>query len=415
MKRIAVVGAGAAGMMAAIFAARSGASVTLFEKMKFTGTKLRITGKGRCNLTNDCSVSDVIANIPTNPRFMYTPLSAFSPKDVMEFFEESGVPLKTERGNRVFPISDKASDIVDALRKSLRNAGVRIIFDKVTEILIKSRAEDTCISGIKIASTGEYLQFDRVILATGGCSYPRTGSDGDGYIFAKDLGINVISPKPSLVPLEICEKICRDMQGLALKNVAVRAIDTASQKTLYEDFGEMLFTHFGVSGPVILSMSAHLRDISPGRYRIIIDLKPALDRKTLDRRLISDFEKGKNKNFINALSELLPSKMIPVFVKLSGILPERKVNSITKDERTRLVSLLKSFELTVKSPRPIDEAIVTSGGIDVREINPKTMESKLIHGLFFAGEVIDVDAYTGGFNLQIAWSTGKLAGLSAAE
>lgn len=415
MKRIAVVGAGAAGMMAAIFAARSGASVTLFEKMKFTGTKLRITGKGRCNLTNDCSVSDVIANIPTNPRFMYTPLSAFSPKDVMVFFEESGVPLKTERGNRVFPISDKASDIVDALRKSLRNAGVRIIFDKVTEILVKDREGDSCISGVKTASTGQYLQFDRVILATGGCSYPRTGSDGDGYIFAKDLGINVISPKPSLVPLEICEKICRDMQGLALKNVAVRAIDTASQKTLYEDFGEMLFTHFGVSGPVILSMSAHLRDISPGKYRIIIDLKPALDRKTLDRRLISDFEKGKNKNFINALSELLPSKMIPVFVKLSGILPERKVNSITKDERTRLVSLLKSFELTVKSPRPIDEAIITSGGIDVREINPKTMESKLIHGLFFAGEIIDVDAYTGGFNLQIAWSTGKLAGLSAAK
>ncbi len=415
MKKIAVIGAGAAGMMSAIFAANAGASVTLFEKMKFTGTKLRITGKGRCNLTNDCPIPDVIANIPTNPRFMYAPLSGFSPREVMDFFEDAGVPLKTERGNRVFPISDKASDIVDALRKKLRESGVRVVFDRVTDLAVDISDGISRVSGIRVASSKDTLSFDRVILATGGMSYPRTGSDGDGYTFAERLGINVIPPKPSLVPLEICERVCRDMQGLALKNVSVRAIEVSSGKVVYEDFGEMLFTHFGVSGPIILSMSAHLRDIAPSKYKILIDLKPALDEKTLDRRLISDFEKGKNKNFINALTELLPSKMIPVFVRLSGILPERKVNSIIKEERARLLSLLKSFELTVKAPRSIDEAIITSGGIDVREINPKTMESKLIPGLFFAGEIIDVDAYTGGFNLQIAWSTGRLAGLSAAK
>ena len=413
--KIAVIGGGAAGMMAAVFAASVGASVTVFEKMKFTGTKLRITGKGRCNLTNNCTVNEVIENIPTNPRFMYASLSAFPPQSVMDFFEEAGVPLKTERGNRVFPMSDKASDVVDALRQKLRALGVKVVFDRVTDILVKNGEHGCEISGVKVSSSVSVLPFDRVILATGGRSYPRTGSDGDGYAFAERLGINIIPAKPSLVPLEICERYCRDMQGLALKNISVRVTEVSSGKTLYEDFGEMLFTHFGVSGPVILSMSAHLRDIRPEKYKIFIDLKPALDEKMLDRRLISDFEKGKNKNFINALSDLLPSKMIPVFVKLSGILPERKVNSITQEERLKLLSLLKGFELTVKAPRSIDEAIVTSGGIDVREINPKTMESKLIPGLYFAGEIIDVDAYTGGFNLQIAWSTGRLAGISAAS
>ncbi len=415
MTKVAIIGGGAAGMMSAIFAAQSGASVTIFEKMKFTGTKLRITGKGRCNLTNNCTINEVIENIPTNARFMYASLSSFAPQDVMDFFEEAGVPLKTERGNRVFPISDKASDIVEALRQKMRALGVRVVFDKVTDILVKQGENGSEIAGIKTLSQGAPLSFDRVILATGGRSYPRTGSDGDGYTFAKKLGINLIPAKPSLVPLEICERYCRDMQGLALKNVSARAIEASSGKVIYEDFGEMLFTHFGVSGPIILSMSAHLRDIKPEKYKILIDLKPALDEKTLDRRLIYDFEKGKNKNFINSLSDLLPSKMIPVFVKLSGILPERKVNSITKAERAKLLSMLKSFELTVRSPRSIDEAIITSGGIDVREINPKTMESKQISGLYFAGEIIDVDAYTGGFNLQIAWSTGRIAGISAAK
>ncbi len=414
MVKVAIIGGGAAGMMAAVFAAENGASVTLFEKMKFTGTKLRITGKGRCNLTNNCTVNEVIENIPTNPRFMYASLASFTPQDVMDFFEDAGVALKTERGNRVFPISDKASDIVDALKRKMHALGVKVIFDKVTDILVKEGENGLEISGVKVASSSSPLPFDRVIIATGGRSYPRTGSDGDGYKFAEKLGINLIPAKPSLVPLEICERHCRDMQGLALKNISVRAVEASSGKTVYEDFGEMLFTHFGVSGPVILSMSAHLRDIKPEKYKIFIDLKPALDEKTLDKRLISDFEKGKNKNFINSLSDLLPAKMIPVFVKLSGILPERKVNSITKTERAKLLSLLKSFELTVKAPRSIDEAIITSGGIDVREINPKTMESKLIPGLYFAGEIIDVDAYTGGFNLQIAWSTGRLAGISAA-
>ena len=402
-------------MMAAIFAAQSGASVTLFEKMKFTGTKLRITGKGRCNLTNNCAVNEVIENIPTNPRFMYACLSAFTPQDVMDFFEEAGVALKTERGNRVFPVSDKASDVVDALRRKMRESGVKVVFDKVTDILVKQSDGAICIAGVKTLSQNAALPFDRVILATGGRSYPRTGSDGDGHKFAEKLGINVTPIRPSLVPLEICERHCRDMQGLALKNVSLRAIEASSGKVIYEDFGEMLFTHFGVSGPIILSMSAHLRNITPEKYKILIDLKPALDEKTLDKRLISDFEKGKNKNFINALSDLLPSKMIPVFVRLSGISPERKVNSITKVERLKLLSLLKSFALTVKAPRPIDEAIITSGGVDTREINPKTMESKLIPGLFFAGEIIDVDAYTGGFNLQIAWASGRLAGISASK
>ncbi|MBE6618851.1 MAG: NAD(P)/FAD-dependent oxidoreductase [Ruminococcaceae bacterium] len=415
MIRVAVIGGGAAGMMAAIFAAQNGASVTLFEKMKFTGTKLRITGKGRCNLTNNCEINEIIENIPTNPRFMYAGLSSFTPQDVMSFFEDAGVPLKTERGNRVFPISDKASDIVDALRRKMREHGVKVVFDKVTEILIKSSGNGNEISGIKTVSSAGILPFDRVILATGGLSYPRTGSDGDGHRFAEKLGIKVTKIRPSLVPLETLERHPRDMQGLALKNVSVKALEASSGKVIYEDFGEMLFTHFGLSGPTILSMSAHLPDITAGKYKIVIDLKPALDEKTLDKRLISDFEKGKNKNFINALSELLPSKMIPVFVKLSGIMPEKKVNSITKVERARILSLLKSFELTIKSARSIDEAIITSGGIDAREINPKTMESKSVSGLYFAGEIIDVDAYTGGFNLQIAWSSGRLAGISAAQ
>lgn len=413
--KVAIVGGGAAGMMAAVFAAQNGASVTLYEKMKFTGTKLRITGKGRCNLTNDCPVNEVIENIPRNPRFMYASLSSFSPYDVKDFFESAGVALKTERGNRVFPISDKASDVVDALRRKMHALHVKTVFDKVSDLLVRSTENGDEIFGIKTASSSSPIAYDKVILATGGLSYPRTGSDGDGFKFAEKLGINVIPAKPSLVPLETVERYPRDMQGLALKNVSVKALEASSGKLIYEDFGEMLFTHFGVSGPVILSMSAHLSDISSGKYKILIDLKPALDEKTLDKRLISDFEKGKNKNFINALTELLPSKMIPVFVKLSGIMPDRKVNSITKLERARILSLLKSFELTVKSARSIDEAIITSGGIDVREINPKTMESKKIRGLYFAGEIIDVDAYTGGFNLQIAWSTGRLAGISAAQ
>ncbi len=410
--KIAVIGGGAAGIMAAISAASSGASVVLYEKMRKLGKKLAITGKGRCNVTNNCSLNEIIENIPTNPRFMYGALASFTPQDVMAFFEDAGVPLKTERGNRVFPVSDKAFDIVNALEKKMEALGVAVFYRDITGIAVSEKDGEVFATGVCIDE--KLFRYDRVILATGGLSYPATGSTGDGYKFAEALGIKVTDILPSLVPLEVCEHYVKSMQGLSLKNVALRAFDTEKNKLIYEDFGEMLFTHFGVSGPMILSMSAHLRNITPGRYKISIDLKPALDAKTLDRRLLSDFEKGQNKNFINILGDLLPSKMIPIFVTLTEISPDRKVNTVTKSERAKILSLLKNFEFTVKSARHISEAIITSGGIDVKEINAKTLESKKIRGLYFAGEVIDVDAYTGGFNLQIAWSTGHLAGVSAA-
>lgn len=399
--RIAVIGAGAAGMMAAGRAAELGGDVTLFEKNKFSGKKLRITGKGRCNVCNDCDVNTVIENIPTNPRFMYAALSNFEPSDTKAFFESLGVPLKTERGNRVFPQSDKAEDIVNALRAYTKQHGVHYVNEEVKNIAQIGEGFTVTASAAR--------EFDRVIIATGGASYPLTGSTGDGYRFAKDLGIEVTALHPSLVPLETVDREPAEMQGLSLKNTALEIIDTASGKCVYRDFGEMMFTHYGVTGPMILSASSHLGKFERGRYKILLDLKPALDEKTLDARIISDFAKSLNRDFANSLSALLPQKMIPVIIKRSGIDPCKKVNAITKEERHALLQTLKSFELAVKQPRPISEAIITSGGVSVKEISPKTMESKKVPGLYFCGEIIDVDAYTGGFNLQIAFSTARLA------
>lgn len=403
--RIAVIGAGAAGMMAAGRAAELGGEVTLFEKNKFSGKKLRITGKGRCNVCNDCDVNTVIENVPTNPRFLYTALSSFEPSDTKAFFEEMGVPLKTERGNRVFPISDKAEDIVNALRNYTKKYNVNYVNEEV-----KSVSLDGDVFTVKANVPRE---FDRVIVATGGASYPLTGSTGDGYRIAKAFDIDVTELSPSLVPLETIDRDPAEMQGLSLKNTGLEVVDTQNGKCVYRDFGEMMFTHYGVTGPMILSASSHLGKIQSGRYKLLLDLKPALDEKTLDARLLSDFQKSLNRDFANSLSALLPQKMIPVIIKRSKIPPSKKVNAITKEERRALLELLKSFELTVKSARPLNEAIITSGGVSVKELSPKTMESKKVPGLYFCGEVIDVDAYTGGFNLQIAFSTARLAAENA--
>lgn len=407
-RRIAVIGAGAAGMMAAVTAARLGAKVTVFEKNDRPGKKVRITGKGRCNVTNDCSVQDFLSNVPTNPRFLYTALSKLSVEDTKAFFEEAGVPLKVERGNRVFPVSDKAADIVSAMFNSCRSAGVEFVFRKVIEI----RTEDGSVSSVKYS--GGELEVDAIIVATGGRSYPLTGSDGDGYKFAKSAGHTVTELRPSLVPIVAEGHICGRMQGLSLKNVKLTVFSEKSKKAVYEDFGEMMFTHFGITGPMVLSASAYLPNIGREKYYAEIDLKPALDDKKLDARLLSDFAKYSNKDFINALSDILPQKMIEPVVELSGIDARKKVNSVTKEERAKLGEIIKHFRIPLSHFRPIDEAIVTKGGVAVSEIDPRTMESKLVSGLYFAGEVIDVDAYTGGFNLQIAFSTGYTAGESAA-
>ena len=403
--RIAVIGAGAAGMMAAGHAAEYGGDVTLFEKNSFSGKKLRITGKGRCNVCNDCDVNTVIENVPTNPRFLYTALNAFTPSDTKAFFEERGVPLKTERGNRVFPVSDNAEDIVNALRVYTKEHGVHYIAENVQSI----RKDGEVFT---VTAANEYT-FDRVIIATGGASYPRTGSTGDGYRFAKSFGITVTELSPSLVPLETVEREPCEMQGLALKNTALEVIDTENSKVVYRDFGEMLFAHYGVTGPMILSASSHLRKAPRGRYQLKLDLKPALDEKTLDARLLADFAKNANRDFANSLGALLPQKMIPVIIRRCGIDPQKKVNAITREERRALLETLKGYTLTVKGFRPINEAIITSGGVDVKELSPKTMESKKVSGLYFCGEIIDVDAYTGGFNLQIAFSTARLAAENA--
>jgi len=407
-KKIVVIGGGAAGMMAAIYAAYGGAEVTLLEKMNTCGKKLRITGKGRCNVTNDCTREEFLQNVPTNPRFLYGAISFFSTEDTMRFFEDAGVPLKVERGRRVFPVSDKAEDIVRALTDRCKEVGVRILFERAEDLIVS----DGKIVGVQI-SHGE-LSADAVIVCTGGASYPRTGSDGDGYRLAKKSGHTVTPLLPSLVPIVSREKVCAEMQGLSLKNVALTVRATASGKTVYEDFGEMMFTHFGLTGPMILSASAHLPDLAPGKYEAGINLKPALDEKTLDARLLSDFHKYQNKDFQNALGDLLPAKMIPIVLRRSGIPPHKKVNSVTKEERRVLRELLQDFRISLDGFRPLNEAIVTKGGVSIREINPKTMESKLCRGLYFAGEVLDVDAYTGGYNLQIAFATGALAGSSAA-
>ena len=406
--RVAVIGGGAAGMMAAISAARAGADVTLYEKNDRLGKKLRITGKGRCNVTNDCSVEEFLSNVPTNPRFLYTALSRFSIGDTKEFFEDAGVPLKVERGNRVFPVSDKAADVVSAMRRECEDAGVRLIFRRVTALSV----EDGNVTGVVCGN--ETYSYNSVIIATGGVSYPLTGSDGDGHKFAVSAGHKVTELRPSLVPIVEDGDVCRSMQGLSLKNVGLSVYAEGVKKAVYEDFGEMMFTHFGLTGPMILSASAYLPDIGKKKYVAEIDLKPALDEKKLDARILSDFSKYANKDFINSLSDLLPQKMIPVVINLSGIDERKKVNSITREERATLCHILKHFPVKLSHFRPIAEAIVTKGGVAVNEVNPKTMESKIVKGLYFCGEVLDLDAYTGGFNLQIAFSTGFLAGESAA-
>ena len=402
--KIAVVGAGAAGMMAAGTAVLYGAEVTVFEHTGRLGKKLAITGKGRCNVTNNSSISDFLENVTKNPRFLYSALNLFSPQDTIAFFEDLGVSLKTERGMRVYPTSDKAIDIVNAMRRYCE--GANFIYSKVKKI---KKLED----GFLLVADKEY-SFDRVILATGGKSYPLTGSDGSGFSLAMKLGHTVTELIPSLIPIESRSQLCKDMQGLSLKNVAIRIVDP-SQKTLYSDFGEMMFTHFGVTGPIILSASAHLRGVDISTLTLKIDLKPALDEKALDARLISDFSAQNNRDFINSLGALLPSKMIAPFVSLTGVDGRKKVNAITKEERRRILSTLKSFDIPLHAFRPVEEAIVTSGGVEVKEVAAKDMQSRLVPGLYFAGEMLDVDAYTGGFNLQIAFSTGYLAGKSAAE
>lgn len=403
-----VIGGGAAGLMAAGTAAQNGLKVTLFERNEKLARKVAITGKGRCNVTNNCPLlNDLIANVPVNGRFLYGAFSRFTTDDTIDFFENLGVPLKIERGNRVFPVSDKALDIVDALNKFITVNGVKRKTARVTELII----EDGVVKGC-ITEDGAKHFADNVLIATGGKSYPVTGSTGDGYTLAKQAGHTITELKPSLVPLECHEGWCTEAMGLSLRNVEIQVEDSKTFKTVYKDFGEMLFTHFGVSGPMILSASSHMRNMERGRYIIHIDFKPALTHEQLDKRLQRDLLECSNKNLFNTLSLMLPRKMIPIIVKLSGLNGNIKSNQVTKDMRETLVYLLKDIRLTVTDFRPIEEAIITSGGVSVSELDPKTMKSKICEGLYFAGEVIDVDAYTGGFNLQIAFSTGRLAGNS---
>lgn len=403
-RNVIVVGAGAAGCMAAITAAKRGLRVTLFDKNPKIGRKLLITGKGRCNVTNNCDVDTLIASIPTNSRFLYSAFSSFTPQDTMSFFEASGVPLKTERGNRVFPQSDKAVDIVDALFRRICNLHIELINESVEDLV----TENGRVCGVR-TQRSEYLS-DSVIICCGGCSYPQTGSDGSGYVLAKQAGHTITEPTPSLVPIVAKEKWCAELQGLSLKNVSLK-VKNNKNKEVYSDFGEMIFTHYGISGPMVLSASSHINIKKSDLYTITIDLKPALTEEQLDKRIQKDFGKYINKDVINALGDLLPKKLIPVVVRLSEIDFHTKCHEITKLQRRRLLETIKGLTVTFMGFRPIAEAIVTSGGVKVKEINPKTMESKLMRNLYFAGEIIDVDGYTGGFNLQIAFSTGYLSGL----
>ncbi len=405
-KKVVVVGGGAAGMMAAGIAGSRGLDVVLIEKNKILGKKLLITGKGRCNITNTTDVEGLIGNVPVNNSFLYSAFYTFTNDHVIRFFEELGVKVKEERGGRVFPVSDKASDVVNALEKHVIQNNVKIINGTVKEICTENKKVNSII-----LDNGKEIACDAVIIATGGKSYPGTGSTGDGYIFARKLGHKVTRLSPSLVPLETKEEWVTELQGLALKNIEI-SIKNVNGKKIYSDFGEMLFTHFGVSGPVILSASSHLRDATNKNYQLIIDLKPALTIEQLDKRVQRDFEKYSRKQYLNALNALLPKKLIPIIVRLSKISADKPVHQITKEERKNLVTILKSLTIHIKGFRPIKEAIITSGGVHVDEVNPGTMESKLIEGLFFAGEILDVDAYTGGFNLQIAFSTGYLAGFN---
>jgi len=398
-----VIGGGPAGMFAAITAARQGRNVLLLERNERLGRKLLITGKGRCNVTNDCSGQEVLQNTPRNGRFLYSAMTAFPPEKTMEFFRNAGCELKTERGNRVFPVTDKSQSILDCLQRELRRLHVTVLTDRAERILVLGgRAAG-------VACQKQSHTADWVILATGGVSYPATGSTGDGYVMARELGHTVVPQEGNLVPLEIAGSDCADMQGLSLRNAGVRLVN-AKGKVLYQDFGEMLFTHFGVSGPTVLSASCHLKGEG---CRLIIDLKPALDEKKLDDRILRDLELYQNRAMENALTDLLPRSMIPVVLRRLDVDPATQANSLTRQKRRELVSLLKAFSLEITGKRPVSEAIITSGGVKVSEIDPKTMQSRLVPGLFFAGEIIDCDAYTGGFNLQIAWATAYAAAMGA--
>ena len=415
MSRVIVVGGGPAGMMAAITAAENGNEVIIIEKMPSFGRKLLITGKGRCNITSSLYMSEFIKNTPGNGKFLYSAFQNYTNKDIIEFLKRQGLEVKEERGNRIFPVTDKSIDVLNCFKKRIDELKIQYKLNtRVEKILIKNNEV------LAIRTDKEIIKTDKIILATGGKSYPLTGSTGDGYKMAKDIGHTIIPIKPSLVPMEVYEKEeCKRLQGLSLRNVGIKIIDTDRKKIIYEDFGEMIFTHFGISGPTILSGSAHLVKYKDIEYllrkkyiNISIDLKPALTEEQLDDRILRDFNTFKNKQFKHSLDKLLPQKIIPVVIELSKIHESKKVNEITKEERKRLVELLKNFTITIKSFRPVEEAIITCGGINTKEIDPKTMESKVIKGLYFAGEIIDVDSYTGGFNLQIAYSTGYTAGMN---
>jgi len=423
-KKVCVVGGGASGLMCAITAAQNGAKVSLFEKNRsekkiaseeffdnaYLGKKLLITGKGRCNVANASNIADIMKHIPQNPKFMYASLNAFSPEKLMEFFEDGGCPLKIERGNRVFPVSDKALDILRVLKNKLRENEVTIVNKKITDVKQQNG------SFISVSDeTGKEHFFDACVICTGGLSYPVTGSDGDGYVFAEKTGHRISDTFPSLVPLTSDDGICKELQGLSLKNITLSVYDTQKKKVIFEKLGEMLFTHYGVSGPLVLSASSHMRRVEKGRFVLRIDLKSALDEKTLDERLISEFSQNPNKDLQNVMTHLLPSKMVMPFIERCSLSPSLKANSVTKEHRRMIVQSLKCFEIEVSGTRPIAEAVITSGGVNIKDINPSTMESKVVQNLYFAGEVIDVDAYTGGYNLQIAFSTGYLAGVSASQ
>lgn len=407
-KRIIVAGGGAAGMMAAITAARNGCPVLLLEPNEKVGRKLYITGKGRCNVTNRCGREELLASIPRNGKFLYSAFSQFSAQDTWAFFEGLGVPLKTERGNRVFPQSDRAADIVDALFFELRRLGVEVRQDRLTELIL----EDDRVTGVKTERSGAALRCAAVVLATGGASYPRTGSTGDGYRLARQAGHTVVPIRGSLVPLESDDPCCGQMQGLSLRNVELR-VRSERGKVVFRELGEMLFTHFGLSGPLVLSASAHM-DFTKDRYVAHIDLKPALDEQKLDARLLRDLETRANQNYSTVLGGLVPQSMVPVVAERTGIPGGQKAHDIRREQRRRLLETLKDFQIPIRGARPVEEAIITAGGVKVGEVDPRTMGSKKAAGLFLAGELLDVDGYTGGFNLQIAWSTGYAAGLAAA-
>ena len=408
MKRVVIIGAGASGMMAAKVAGDRGYKVTVLEKQKRCGQKLLITGKGRCNITNNCEIEELIENVPTNGKFLYSAFYTFTNDQVIDMFNDLGVETKTERGKRVFPVSDKAVDVVRALERQMNsNKNVEVLLNSKVDKII---AEDGAVKKVVLSDKRE-IECDSVIVATGGVSYPRTGSSGDGYKFARNLGHTIIKPKASLIGLEVMEDYVTDLAKLSLRNVSINVYNSKNKK-IYDDFGEMEFTKYGLDGPIIKSASCRMGDLSKENYKIVLDLKPALDEDKLDKRIQKDFQKYANKNFENSLNDLLPKQLIPTIVKLSKIDPYIKVNQISKEERKNLVHLIKNITFTVKNYRPIEEAIITSGGVKTSEINSSTMESKLVSGLYFAGEVIDVDAYTGGFNLQIAFSTAYLAAIN---